>query len=98
MIDTLHHLVTDLLTNLDTSIVGSLLLVVAGICTVVQTLDEIIHISSVHTETLYEILFQTLSLCHTDGITHRVNVVFKIGLGSAIAASSKHCSHNSHNG
>ena len=70
MVDTLYHLVGNLLTNLNTGIVSGLLLVVTSIGTFVQTLDELTHVGSVHTKTVNEIFLQTLSLGHTNSIAH----------------------------
>ena len=77
MVDTLHHTIRDLLTNLDTSIVSSLLLVVASIGTLVETLDKVVDVSGVNIETAYEILLQTLSLSHTDGVTQSVDITLQ---------------------
>ena len=98
MVDALHHLVADLLTNLDTGIVGSSLLVVTGVGTFVQTFDKLIHVGCVDTHTLYKILFQTLSLCHTDGIAHRIDVALQVGPGSTVTASCESGGNNSHDG
>ena len=71
--------VANLLTDLDTHIVGSLLLVIAGICALTQTLNESIHVCSVYIH-LNEILLQTLCLCQTDGVRQCVYVVLKVRL------------------
>ena len=85
MVNSLHHTVRNLLTNLDTCIISSLLLIVTSIDTFVQTLDELIHISGINSQASYEIVFQTLSLSHTDSITHCIDVTLQASLRSAIA-------------
>ena len=79
MVDALHHAVGNLLSYLHTHVVGGLLLVVAGICTVVETLDEGIHVGSVNLH-LCEIFLQTLGLCHTHSIAEGIDVGFEVGL------------------
>ena len=86
MVDALDHTVGNLLTDLNTGIVGGLLLVVTSVGTLVQTLDEIIHIGSIHVEATYQIILQTLSLSHTDGVTHGVNIILQTRSGSRVAA------------
>ena len=98
VVDTLDHTGRDLLTNLDTGIVGGLLLVVASVGTLVQTLDELTHIGCVNTQTTYKVFLQTLSLCQTNGITHGINIALQACLRSRIATTGKCCGCNSHNG
>ena len=62
VVQSLYHLSAYLLTYLDTSIVGCLLLVVTGSSTLVETLDELIYICSVNSNTLYEIFLQAVAL------------------------------------
>ena len=94
MVDALHHLVGNLLTNLDTCIVGGFLLVVAGIGTLVQSLEEFIHVGGIHTEVSHQIIFQTLCLCHTDGIAQCVNIVLQVGLRGRVATRNEYSSYH----
>ena len=77
MVDTLHHTVGNLLTNLNTCIVSSLLLVVASVGTLVQTLNKLSHVGGINFQITYEILLQALCLCHTDGIAQGVDISFQ---------------------
>ncbi|CUQ14261.1 Uncharacterised protein [Segatella copri] len=98
MVDTLNHLVRDLLTNLNTCVVSSLLLVVTSVGTIVKTLDEIIHVSSINAHALYHKLLQTLSLRHTHSIAHSIYISLEICLRSRIATTYECCSSTSHEG
>ena len=68
MVDAPHQLVAELLANLYTGIVCSLLLVVAGIGTLVEALYEFVDICCVNAKVAHEIVFQSVRLSHTDSV------------------------------
>ena len=88
VVDALNHAVRDLLTDLHTHIVSGLLLVVASVSTVVQTLYEFVDIGGVDVH-LQQILLQTLGLSHTDSVAQCVYVVLKICLCGRVSARSE---------
>ena len=67
LVDTFHHLVADLLADLQTCHVSDVFFA-SLVCTFIQTFDEVCHISSINVQTTCQIAFQTLSLSHTDRI------------------------------
>ena len=93
VVDALNHLLTDLLANLQACIVSSLLLVVASICSFVQTLDELVDVGCVDVHAHCQVLLEALSLCDTECIAQCVKVTLKVSFGSAICAATHDCSH-----
>ena len=98
MIDSLYHLVGNLLSDLDSGIVGSLLFVVAGIGSVVQTFHKVGHIGGVYAHTRNHVFFETLGLRKSHGVAHRVYIALEVGLRSGVAARIKRCGNDSHSG
>ena len=85
MVDALNHLTRNLLTNLDTSKVSGLLLVVTSVGAFIQTFDKLVDVGGINAQTTYEIILQTLSLSHTDSIADCVDVTLQVSLRSAVA-------------
>src|SRR3712207_3579744 len=77
-IDSFNHLVRNLLADLYTGIVSSLLFVITGSGTYVHTFDELIHISRINLHTTYKIFLESLCLRITHGIAHGVHIIFQI--------------------
>ena len=85
-----HHLIGYLLANLDTCIVGYTLRVFISTGTFCQTLHEIIDIGQIDIQASCKKLFQTLSLCHTDGIAQRINTRHRLLCLYRIESSTRH--------